>query len=202
MSTGSVSGVSSAVAGATAGVADAGLEQGQAYLVRGANLFCNCGSHVRKLNLPKCHGVYITEHPMIHKLDRIPGDAFNIPSFGVCTAPSSNLIDPKETVTYKLRNYDEQGNQIDIEEDFGVVTGVKCRPIITQPWIDTHVITRVVDNGDKDPFDKHKSHHSSNKGYDAVTTASFLFCDCGGFIEPLTSGQEPEEVVHEIPERR
>jgi hypothetical protein len=39
------------------------------YLVRGATLICSNGTHKRKLNLPKCHGVYIGEHPVMHELE-------------------------------------------------------------------------------------------------------------------------------------
>jgi len=55
----------------------------QEYLVRGACLECSCGSHPRKLNLPKCHGVYITGHPMIHQFDSVPIE--NIAPFGMCS---------------------------------------------------------------------------------------------------------------------
>ncbi|MCL2611350.1 MAG: DUF4280 domain-containing protein [Defluviitaleaceae bacterium] len=53
------------------------------YVVRGACLECSQGSHPRKLNLPKCHGVYITGHPMIHKYDSVPIE--NISPFGMCS---------------------------------------------------------------------------------------------------------------------
>ena len=39
------------------------------YLVRGATLVCSNGSHKRKINLPKCHGVYVGEHPVLHELE-------------------------------------------------------------------------------------------------------------------------------------
>ena len=44
------------------------LEEGEEvqfpYLVRGAELYCNCGTHKRRLNLPICHGVYTNGKPM------------------------------------------------------------------------------------------------------------------------------------------
>lgn len=64
------------------------LEEGEEvqfpYLVRGAELYCNCGTHIRKLNLPICHGVYTNGRPMMHEEDCEVGDDKNIPSFGIC----------------------------------------------------------------------------------------------------------------------
>ncbi len=60
------------------------LEEGEEvqfpYLVRGAELYCNCGTHKRKLNLPICHGVYTNGQPMMHEEDCDVGDDKNIPS--------------------------------------------------------------------------------------------------------------------------
>ncbi|MBS5794965.1 MAG: hypothetical protein ACLUCH_07130 [Lachnospirales bacterium] len=47
----------------------------------------------------------------------------------------------------------------------------------------------IVNNGDKDGFDKFIEPEDENKGYRAVTTKSFLICRHGGIIEPLDSGQ-------------
>ena len=45
------------------------LEEGEEVqfpcLVRGAELYCNCGTHKRRLNLPICHGVYTNGKPMM-----------------------------------------------------------------------------------------------------------------------------------------
>ena len=64
------------------------LEEGEEvqfpYLVRGAELYCNCGTHKRRLNLPICHGVYTNGKPMMHEEDCEVGDDKNIPSFGIC----------------------------------------------------------------------------------------------------------------------
>ena len=64
------------------------LEEGEEvqfpYLVRGAELYCNCGTHKRRLNLPICHGVYTNGQPMMHEEDCEVGDDKNIPSFGIC----------------------------------------------------------------------------------------------------------------------
>jgi hypothetical protein len=161
-----------------------------AYLVRGANLYCEFGSHVRKLNLPKDHAVHITKQPMIHELDCMPTELFNISSFGVCTSPGSGDIKPSPpTVTLKNVAYDQEGNVVDTGEDMGTVVGLQCTPMIVGTWQNTYETTRIVDNGDKDPTDKLKDDDSPDKGYEAVTTNSFLVCKCAGIISPISSGQ-------------
>ena len=168
---------------------------GKQYLVRGANLHCTYGSHNRKLNLPKCHGVYITGQPVPHKLDSVPGDTQNISTFGVCDSPGINNLRPRPpTVTLKRVQYDQNGDPVETEEDLGNVRGPACTPMIAEHWLNTYDDTRVVDNGDKDPFDKRKDHDDPSKGYPALTTESFLICICGGFIQPLSSGQIYDDV--------
>ena len=71
------------------------LEKGEEiqfpYLVRGAELYCSCGTHKRKLNLPTCHGVYTNGKPMMHEEDCEVGDDKNIPSFGICQSEENPL---------------------------------------------------------------------------------------------------------------
>ena len=166
------------------------------YLVRGANLYCSHGSHVRKLNLPKCHGVYITREPMVHELDCIPGDTNNISTFGICEADGIKALTPKPpTLTLKLAVYDDFGNKKETDEDLGNITGTACMPMIAGgKWLNTYDKSRIVDNGDKDPGDKDKDNNDPGKGYPAVTTESFLICTCGGIIEPISCGQNNIEV--------
>lgn len=157
------------------------------YLVRGAKLNCIYGSHIRKLNLPKCHGVYATGHPMVHELDCKSKE--NISSFGVCSSPMVSAMNPSppEVVLKKVK-YDENLNPVETGE---LVKGPMCIPMILQEkWQNTYDITRIVDNGNKDPGDKGKDKDSEEKGYPAVTTSSFATCYCGGKISPVTSGQE------------
>jgi len=169
----------------------------ECYLVRGADLHCTHGSHTRKLNQPRCHGVYITKEPMIHKLDCVPGDFQNISSFGVCDSPSiKNAVPLPPTVTLKLVGYDEDGKPI---PDLGNVKGRACMPMIAGTWLNVYEETRIVDNGDKDPADKHKENSSMSKGYPAATTESFLVCIHGGIIRPLSSGQHNRDVEHTVP---
>jgi len=52
------------------------------YLVRGAQLKCRCGSAPRKLNLPLCHGVYVTNQPMMNADDNKAN--INVMFFGIC----------------------------------------------------------------------------------------------------------------------
>jgi len=164
------------------------------YLVRGADLFCTYGSHTRKLNLPKCHGVYITDAPVIHKLDCIPGDAHNIASFGVCDSPAIRDVRPKPPrVLLEKTIYNEDGEPVGTQN----IRGRACTPQIASTWLQTYDETRIVDNGTHNPSDKLKDNEDSTKGYPAVTTESFLICACGGIIQPFTSGQNRETVIHE-----
>ncbi|GIO31563.1 MULTISPECIES: DUF4280 domain-containing protein [Paenibacillus] len=59
----------------------------QFYVVRGADIFCDCGSHSRKLNLPESHGSYVNGKPMMNELDCVP--EVNISKFGICNHPSN-----------------------------------------------------------------------------------------------------------------
>ncbi|MBG9455894.1 hypothetical protein ABE61_18005 [Lysinibacillus sphaericus] len=59
-----------------------GSEQEQfSYVVHGAIISCEFGSHLNYLNLPQDHGVYIKEKAVMNVGDRNPD---NIPTFGVC----------------------------------------------------------------------------------------------------------------------
>jgi len=161
------------------------------YLVRGANLRCDKGTHIRKLNIPKDHAAYITREPMIHKLDCVPSDKENITTFGVCESDDIYNLSPRPpTITLQRRKYNEHnGDLMDSEEDLGNVRGPACTPTIVGTWMRTHNDTRIVDNGDKDPTDKDKDNDDPTKGYPAATTESFLVCYCGGFISPVSCGQ-------------
>ena len=63
------------------------------YLVRGATLECRMGSVPRKLNLLQDHGVYITDKPVVHRLNCDPGEGMNI---------SKRLPHPLSSHTYCL----------------------------------------------------------------------------------------------------
>ncbi len=103
--------------------------QNPAYVVRGALLFCNHGSHRRRLNLPRCHGVYALKHPVMFKPDCVVN--VNIPSFGVCDSTDNKT---GGSVCYKT-------------EDGGTVKGTPCVPIIVGTWDDVHDDTHIGEEG-------------------------------------------------------
>lgn len=137
------------------------------YLVRGALLRCSCGTHTRRLNLPRSHGVYILENPKINKNDCTPQagpkdspKGKNIMFFGACKSKHN----PNSRVTYELI---ENGKS-------RTVAGKECIPQFDEKWLNCHETTLV----DSIP---------------AVTTESYLICRYGGFIMAETSGQEFQE---------
>lgn len=141
------------------------MSEREEYLVRGALLQCDKGSHPRRLNLPQCHGVYAMEHPMIQEKDCVPVD--NISYFGVCRAETP----PKDAEEILLDAYVPEGEVSTGKE----VQGLRCSPDIVGNWRNCHETTKI-------------------KGEErAATTASYLVCNCGGIIQPLTSGQEYED---------
>ena len=117
---------------------------------------------------------------MVHELDKELEE--NIKYFGVCSSGSPVL--KSESVKLVKIVYHEEGNPIE-----QVVKGTRCIPNIIGNWRDTKEDVRIVDNGDKDGFDKFRNAEDENKGYRAVTTKSFLICRHGGIIEPLDTGQ-------------
>lgn len=160
------------------------------YLVRGALLHCRFGSHARKLNLLRDHGVYVQECPLIHELNCETNLEKNISWFGVCKSPC-----PPTSETVHLTNdppRDSSGSPTG--DASGFVSGHKCEPfIVSFKWLDTHAKTRIVDNGDIDSVDRKKADDDSEeapKGLSSVTTLSYLVCNWGGIIEPYNSGQE------------
>lgn len=52
------------------------------YIVRGAKMWCDKGTNERHINLPKSHGSYANNKPMMNKKDNVVGK--NIKYFGVC----------------------------------------------------------------------------------------------------------------------
>ncbi len=76
------------------------------FLVRGALLRCRFGSHQRKLNILKDHGVYVGDKPLAHKLDRVEFE--NVMSFGVCSSGSKYL--KSKSVLLEKEIIDEKGN--------------------------------------------------------------------------------------------
>ena len=144
------------------------------YLVRGAYLRCKWGSHTRRLNLPRSHGYYIGDHPLMNAFDNVPGEGFgNIPPFGVCQSPTA----PKSSATILLKS--ETSDPVtgmpypgNIETN---IKGPPCIPAIIGPWQNTHQYT-LIGTADETPRE-------------ALTMGSFLVCALCGMIEPQNSGQ-------------
>ncbi|MBW6410333.1 DUF4280 domain-containing protein [Clostridium weizhouense] len=65
------------------------VEQGTAYVVRGASMICNKGTEIKRINLSVSHGVYSNGQPIMNENDNLVGQ--NISSFGACrgNCPSS-----------------------------------------------------------------------------------------------------------------
>ena len=170
------------------------------FLVRGASLRCNLGSHERRLNLPICHGIYIKGAPQIHEADCVVGDDQNISSFGVC---SSSLHPANKTGLFADEREQLCGENILLElpdedgdgESDGNVRGLPCNPVIVDWWQNIHDDVLIATNesrGNRPPGENAKNLRSY---LHTVTTDSFLICKYEGIISPLTSGQEYLEML-------
>lgn len=154
------------------------------YLVRGAKLICSNGTHIRHLNLSKCHGVYIGEHPVVHEWDCVAGETENITWFGVCSPVGPDMPPGPNIMCVKTPENSKDGTTGNTQP------GKKCQPIIIGTWMDTYDETRIVDNGEKDPSDRSAAEKGEKvKGRATVTVGSFLVCKYGGLIQPKESGQ-------------
>ena len=101
------------------------MPDASSYIVRGAKMVCNCGSHARKINLPVSHGSYVNKKPMMNQWDSVP--IKNIPEFGVCNSPANPSNAPVTLAG----------------EDGAPVTGKPCVPAILSCWMDTKEDTKV-----------------------------------------------------------
>lgn len=96
------------------------------YAVRGASIFCDQCTHIRKLNLPMSHGAYVNSKPMMNELDCKLED--NISTFGICHHPANTS---SETV-YLISM---EGVQIE---------GKPCQPVLLgDKWLRTKTATKV-----------------------------------------------------------
>ena len=148
-----------------------------AYVVRGALLKCRYGSHCRRLNLPRCHGVYVLKHPIMFKKDcagGTEGDDINVTTFGVCSSPSNPTGGCIRLVKEAPRNPDGTFKEDGVAS--GTVTGTPCIPEIVGEWENTH-----------------QDAHIGPEGEEALVTSSFLVCCYGGLIEIIRSGQEDSD---------
>lgn len=148
----------------------------EAYVVRGALLHCQYGSHCRRMNLPRCHGVYTTKKPIVFKRDckgGTEGADINITTFGVCSCPGNPTGGSVCLEKEAPRNPD---GSFTGEAASGTVTGTPCIPDIIDVWDGTHAET-----------------HIGKENEEALTTRSFLVCSYGGLIEIIRSGQEDDD---------
>lgn len=149
----------------------------EAYLVRGALLYCQYGTHCRKLNLPRCHGVYVTGHPKMNQRDCVggmEGANINITTFGICKSPSNPSGGHICLVKEAPRNPDGTFTGAPAE---GTESGIPCLPDIIGEWECPHMDARI--GTEKAP---------------SITTQSFLVCSHGGLIQVWRSGQEEIEI--------
>ena len=65
------------------------------YVVRGATIYCTCGTHMRKLDMPVSHGSFIRDKAMMNNADCKVGIDQNIPPFGACHSETKDGIDIK-----------------------------------------------------------------------------------------------------------
>ncbi|MCY6355871.1 DUF4280 domain-containing protein [Clostridium sp. ZS2-4] len=87
------------------------------YIVRGAKMRCDKGTHPRKINLPISHGSYVNGKPMMNKSDRVVNK--NISYFGIC------------------RGGCQEGEDIYLIDEYGkqqLPPGKKCRVQILEDW--------------------------------------------------------------------
>jgi len=147
-----------------------------AYVVRGALLHCQYGSHYRRLNLPRCHGVYTLKKPLMFKKDCVAGTEgadINITTFGVCSSPHNPS---GESITYVAEAPRNPDGSFTGEEASGTVTGIPCVPDIIGVWKNTYANT-----------------HIGKEDEEALTTHSCLACRHQGLIEIIRSGQEDSD---------
>ena len=172
------------------------LEEGEEvqfpYLVRGAELYCNCGTHKRRLNLPVCHGIYTNGQPLMQEEDCEAGDDKNIPSFGICQSEEnpvnkSWLAKAGDKIKGFFTGEEEEDDAEKIilkTEDGQNVKGYPCTPCIMGTWKDVYEAEKILRNNTDGTSEGDK--------LSALTQRSFLVCAYGGLIEPISSGQEEE----------
>jgi hypothetical protein len=157
-------------------------------LVRGAMLWCDCGSHPRRLNLRTDHGVLIRDKPQIHEEDAVPDTDDptnpNICWFGHCSS-KADIYEPL-TETIRLRAYaptDEFGNYLTPPSE-NTSVGIKCKPrFLNRGW-------KNCDESVSLSQDNHNTVGGFKKYYNVATTQSYIMCVHGGIIYAVSSGQD------------
>ncbi|MFI3212247.1 MAG: DUF4280 domain-containing protein [Eubacteriales bacterium] len=160
------------------------------YVVRGALLECDMGSHQRRIHLPLSRynfmKINLNDNSSEVEFDEIMcandfeaeviGKSLhevNIPFFGKCSGtPVQNIVEG-----YKKRAkvvFVDNTFKADPNYSSGVIRGNRCIPVIVGGWQNVHDKTKIVDSP-------------------ALTTNSFLICNCGGIIRVVRSGQEDDK---------
>jgi len=145
------------------------------YLVRGALLQCSCGTHPRRMNLPKSYGIYTDAEEMKHPFVCVKDCMFcdkgskdgNITYFGVCKSETNDNPNKEEIC---LKPYNEDAKEND--------QGTKCTPMIMGAWLNPVSDSYVEEDGLK---------------YLKLKQGSVLVCKYGGVIQVRESGQDYTE---------
>lgn len=139
------------------------------YVVRGAKIYCTCGSHIRRLDMPASHGAYIRDKAMMNEKDCKVGIDQNIPPFGACFSENKDGIDIKISDATDLIPYtDENGNPMEPKLP---IEGKLCEPKLAKQWQDAKEDTLV-------------------DGKPALKVDCCITCSYGGTIAFMDSGQE------------
>jgi hypothetical protein len=158
-------------------------------LVRGAMLYCTCGSHPRKLNLPVDHGIITCETPHVHERDAVTEKTNpvspNICWFGHCLSTSESA---KRNLRKKIRlapyvPKDNEGNFLSTPPESSSKEK-KCVPeFVREIWKNCNENVSISEIG---PFKagEMKSY------YNVVTMRSYIMCIHGGMIHAISSGQD------------
>ena len=139
------------------------------YVVRGAKIYCSCGTHMRRLDMSVSHGSYIRDKAMMNEGDCKVGIDQNIPPFGACLSPTKDGIDIKiEDANDLVPIMDENGNPVEPQLP---IEGKLCEPMLGNKWLDAQEKTLV-------------------DGKSAITVNSTITCSYGGNIGFMDAGQE------------
>ena len=155
-------------------------EQVYPYVVRGATIYCTAGTHIRALDLPKTHGVFMRGGAAMNEddskhIENPTSESFgNIPIFGICLS-NENENEAAQTLHTEDLIFPLMG--IDIEELDLPITGKRCTPSVSR-WIGAKEDTLV-------------------DGKPALTVECTLVCATGGgCIAFINDGQKADEDMY------
>ncbi len=101
------------------------MPDGSRYIVRGAKMHCNHGSHPRQINLPVSHGSFVNDKPAMNEADSKAIQ--NIAYFGICNSGTN----PNSENIYL------------VAENGATISGKRCCPNILANWTKTKEDTKV-----------------------------------------------------------